>query len=178
MEKMVRTQGVIPRARADPGSRILIYLLRCGSCSASCTQRKALTLLEGFPSHGSSPWSLPSSLQEQQEQGLPAQRGSGRIPAAPKSLSWSTRVARQGPGPSRAESRAEGGTWNWECWEGRAAASWLCLSPFCCSPPWFIWNPRQAQPRQSVGAERSCAGPATGLGHIWSCSHCRQQCGQ
>lgn len=138
-----RTQGVTPRARADPGSQILIYFLRCASCSASCTQRKALTLLEGFPSHGGSPWSLPSSLQEQQEQGLPAQRGSDRIPAAPKSLSWSTRAGRAQLQPGRIPCR------RWHLELGVLGGKGSCLlalpCPFSCSPPWFVWNPRQAE---------------------------------
>lgn len=52
------------------------------------------------------------------------------------------------------------------------SASWLCLSPFSCSLPWGLST--ETQPRQSLlpeGAweegERSCAGTAAVLGHIW-----------
>lgn len=61
-----------------------------------------------------------------------------------------------GPSSSRAESRAEGGTWNWECWEGRAAASWLCPAHFPAPLPGLYGTPG----RQSEGAECSCASPA------------------
>lgn len=52
VEKMVRSQGVHPRVRAEPGSRYYLHISgRCGPCSTSCTQRKTLLPApKGFPS--------------------------------------------------------------------------------------------------------------------------------